>query len=74
MLTHCVDEQRSVQRKPRPPGGLRRHGPICFVAPPLRWKASHSSHASHLAPWRTQRGPRDFRLGLLDPLTLCPVI
>ena len=43
MLTHCVDEQRSMQ--PQSPAARRVAAarPTAFVAPPLRWKASHSS-------------------------------
>ena len=68
MLTHCVDEQRSMQ--PQTPAARRVAAArahllrcassamegIAFVGTPRIWP-----------PWRTQRGPRDFRLGPLEP-------
>ena len=66
MLTHCVDEQRSMQPLPLAAGGLcvpRAHLLRCASSEMEGHRICR--HASHLAPWRTQRGPRDFRLGLL---------
>jgi hypothetical protein len=51
------------------PKGCGGTGPICFVAAPLRWSGHRiRRRASHLAPWRSQRGPRDFCHGLLEPI------
>ena len=66
MLTHCVDEQRSMQ--PQTPAARRVAAARAHL---LRCASSEMEGiafvgtASHLAPWRTQRGARDFRLGLL---------
>jgi polysaccharide export outer membrane protein len=66
MLTHCVDEQRSMraqtpaaQRVAAARDHLLRCGSSKMSGHRIRRRVSH------LAPWRWQRGPRDFRHGLL---------
>ena len=67
MLTHLSTSNEACSRKPRPPGGLRRRGRL------LRCASSEMEGVAfvgtpRICSSRTQRGPRDFRLGLLARL------
>ena len=66
MPSHCVDEQRSMRAQtPAAQRVAAARGHLLRCSSSKMEGIEFVAGTSHLAPWRSQRGPRDFCHGLL---------